>query len=78
MRYLEMRLGPSQGLSGQESSVDPSAPATKTLALMRQVKGLLDPKGILNPHKLFPSGSLADDKSGFLATLPTLRDATPG
>jgi glycolate oxidase len=48
------------------------------LELMRQVKALLDPRGILNPHKIFPSnpdstGSL----DGFLTALPTLRNATP-
>jgi hypothetical protein len=36
MRYMEIRLGPSQGMSGKETMNDPKAPATKTLALLRQ------------------------------------------
>lgn len=36
VRYLEFRLGPSMGQSGQESMSDPRAPASKTAALMRQ------------------------------------------
>jgi len=36
MRYLEIRLGPSQGMSGKETINDPKQPATKTLALLRQ------------------------------------------
>lgn len=36
VRYLEFRLGPSMGQSGQESVSDPRAPASKTQALMRQ------------------------------------------
>ena len=36
VRYLEFRIGTSMGQSGQESPADPRAPATKTLALMRQ------------------------------------------
>jgi glycolate oxidase len=51
------------------------------LHVMRGIKGLLDPKNTLNPHKLFPStdAALADaDRTGFLTALPTLRNATPG
>ncbi len=36
MRYVEMRLGPSQGMSGKETLQDPRQPATKTIALLRQ------------------------------------------
>lgn len=50
----------------------------EALARMRAIKALFDPKGILNPHKLFPSQGLPPDKSGFLTTLPTLKNATPG
>lgn len=42
VRYLEFRLGPSQGLSGQESTIDPSAPATKTLAQLKQATLRID------------------------------------
>jgi hypothetical protein len=42
VRYLEFRLGPSQGLSGQESNIDPSAPATKTLAQLKQANMRID------------------------------------
>jgi hypothetical protein len=42
VRYLEFRLGPSQGLSGQESTLDPSAPASKTLAQLKQATLRID------------------------------------
>jgi hypothetical protein len=42
VRYLEFRLGPSQGLSGQESTIDPNAPATKTLAQLKQATLRID------------------------------------
>lgn len=42
VRYLEFRLGPSQGLSGQESMIDPRAPATKHLAKLRQATLRID------------------------------------
>jgi hypothetical protein len=42
VRYLEFRLGPSQGLSGQESNIDPSAPATKTIAQLKQANMRID------------------------------------
>ena len=57
-----------------EEAVGPDA-----LELMRQIKGLFDPKGIMNPHKIFPTGpggSAAVDN--FLTSLPTLGDATVG
>lgn len=38
------------------------------LAIMRSVKQLLDPKGLLNPGKTFPAGSTPD--ASFLASLP--------
>ena len=42
VRHLEFRLGPSQGLSGQESTIDPNAPATKTLAQLKQATLRID------------------------------------
>lgn len=39
--------------------------------LMRRIKQALDPKGLLNPHKIFPERAEAD-KTGFLTSLPTL------
>ena len=42
VRYLEFRLGPSQGLSGQESTIDPNAPASKTLAQLKQATLRID------------------------------------
>ncbi|HEX2193828.1 MAG TPA: FAD-linked oxidase C-terminal domain-containing protein, partial [Candidatus Limnocylindria bacterium] len=39
--------------------------------LMRRIKAALDPKGLLNPHKIFPERP-AHDKTGFLTSLPTL------
>lgn len=42
VRYLEFRLGPSQGLSGQESMIDPNAPATKTVAQLKQATLRID------------------------------------
>jgi glycolate oxidase len=40
------------------------------LALMREIKHVLDPQGILNPHKILPEGPPADD---FLLALPGWR-----
>lgn len=39
----------------------------EALALMRSLKGLFDPQGILNPHKVFPAGPADDD---FLNRMP--------
>lgn len=39
--------------------------------LMRRIKVALDPKGLLNPHKVFPERPGAS-KVGFLTSLPTL------
>jgi glycolate oxidase len=45
--------------------------------IMRGIKQVLDPKGLLNPHKIFPeSGGRAPE--GFLRTLPALDGLTPG
>ena len=54
---------------------DIGAPAVK---VMRQIKAVLDPKGILNPQKMFPQHSVGAATTGFLTALPTLRDSTPG
>jgi glycolate oxidase len=47
------------------------------VALMRGIKAVFDPKGLLNPHKVFPEagGSAPAD---FLRALPTLDGLTPG
>ena len=42
VRYLEFRLGPSQGLSGQESIIDPRAPASKTISQLKQATLRID------------------------------------
>ncbi len=50
-----------------EEAVGPNA-----LDLMRQFKSVLDPKGILNPHKIFPTGPNGPaGTEGFLTNLPT-------
>jgi hypothetical protein len=43
---------------------------------MRRIKAALDPRGLLNPHKVFPEGGAAHDD--FLRALPTLDGRTPG
>jgi hypothetical protein len=37
------------------------------MELMRQIKAVLDPDGILNPHKIFPEQPANDD---FLNAMP--------
>jgi glycolate oxidase len=43
--------------------------------LARSIKRVFDPRGLLNPGKIFPTGRGVE---GFLADLPTLAGATPG
>jgi glycolate oxidase len=43
--------------------------------LARAIKRVFDPRGLLNPGKLYPSGNGVE---GFLANLPVLAGATPG
>ena len=43
----------------------------EAVAVMRTIKDGLDPKGILNPHKVFPTRQ-GSDRKGFLTSLPTL------
>ncbi|HLI29313.1 MAG TPA: FAD-linked oxidase C-terminal domain-containing protein [Chloroflexota bacterium] len=49
--------------------------APEELWAMRALKQALDPKGILNPGKLFPTRP--DDRTGWLAALPTLDGVVP-
>jgi glycolate oxidase len=44
--------------------------------VMRRIKATLDPRGLLNPHKVFPEGGAAH--TDFLRALPTLDGRTPG
>ncbi|MBI4493535.1 MAG: hypothetical protein HY690_12165, partial [Chloroflexi bacterium] len=44
------------------------------LELMQRLKQALDPKGLLNPTKVFPQGA----REGFLTALPTLEGIVPG
>jgi glycolate oxidase len=46
--------------------------------LMYGIKQLLDPKGLLNPHKIFPEASGDHARADFLSTLPALDGLTPG
>ena len=48
-----------------------------SLQIMRDIKSALDPKGLLNPGKMFPTpgGSALES---FLTALPTLEGLTPG
>ncbi len=46
--------------------------------IMRGIKQVLDPKGLLNPHKVFPEMSGAEARADFLRTLPALEGLTPG
>jgi glycolate oxidase len=43
--------------------------------LARAIKRVFDPRGLLNPGKLYPTGNGVD---GFLANLPVLAGVTPG
>ena len=45
--------------------------------IMRDIKATLDPKGILNPGKMFPTPGGSAQES-FLTALPTLEGLTPG
>jgi glycolate oxidase len=47
------------------------------VALMRGIKAVFDPKGLLNPHKIFPEAG-GEAPSDFLRALPTLDGLTPG
>jgi glycolate oxidase len=46
--------------------------------IMRGIKRVLDPKGLLNPHKVFPERPGTNGHSGFLTALPSLEGITPG
>ena len=48
------------------------------VAIMRGIKQVLDPKGLLNPHKVFPETSGPQARPDFLSTLPALDGLTPG
>lgn len=49
-----------------------------TVQIMHGIKKLLDPKGLLNPHKIFPETPGGQAPEGFLRTLPALEGLTPG
>jgi glycolate oxidase len=51
------------------------AQGSLAVQVSRSIKRALDPDGLLNPGKVFPTGRGTD---GFLADLPTLAGATPG
>jgi glycolate oxidase len=51
------------------------AQGSLAVGVSRAIKRALDPQGLLNPGKVFPSGRGVE---GFLADLPTLAGATPG
>ncbi|MBI2888099.1 MAG: FAD-binding protein [Chloroflexi bacterium] len=55
-----------------EEAVGPLA-----VQIMRDIKAALDPKGLLNQGKMFPSGS-GPAMEDFLTALPTLQGITPG
>lgn len=46
--------------------------------VMRGIKRVLDPKWLLNPHKVFPEGPGGEGHPGFLTALPSLEGITPG
>ena len=50
----------------------------EVVAIMRGIKAVLDPKGLLNPHKVFPESAGNGAHEGFLTTLPALEGLTPG
>jgi glycolate oxidase len=51
------------------------AQGVPAVALSRSIKAVFDPRGLLNPGKVFPTGR---GTAGFLAELPTLQGTTPG
>jgi glycolate oxidase len=51
------------------------AHGSTAVQLARAIKAVFDPQGILNPGKLYPTGSGVE---GFLANLPVLAGFTPG
>jgi glycolate oxidase len=50
----------------------------EAVEIMRGIKQVLDPKGLLNPHKIFPESTGGRAPEGFLRTLPALEGLTPG
>ena len=68
-------LSGEHGIGALKREFMEEAVGSEALELMRRIKSLLDPNRILNPDKVFPATGAA---RGFLSTLPTLRDSTPG
>ncbi len=65
------------GTLKREFLVDDLGP--ETVEIMRGIKRVLDPKGLLNPHKVFPEGPAGGEgRTGFLTALPSLEGLTPG
>ncbi|MDA1036338.1 MAG: glycolate oxidase subunit GlcD, partial [Chloroflexi bacterium] len=71
-------LSGEHGIGSLKREFMEDAVGKDALGLMRGIKRLIDPNGIMNPHKLFPSEGFSTERSGFLTTLPTLGNATPG
>ena len=71
-------LSGEHGIGSLKREFMEEAVGADVLGLMRGLKRLIDPNGILNPHKIFPSDGMPADQNGFLTTLPTLQNATPG